>query len=506
MKKRAQPPDAFTYTILLRGLATHVTYPQSLAKALSIYHSLFAPNTPVKPSIIHTNAVLKVCARANDLDSMWGIAARLPTSGKNAPDSFTFTTILNAIRQNASEHMGGQVNSEEQQRDRKEKAIREGRRIWDDIVGRWRKGEMSVDEDLVCAMGRLLLIGNRPRDWDDVLSLVEQTMNIPRLIPRLGSPQNTAAHLPSPESSEENQSESDRASTVTEPEASLLPGGEFDVLPVGRSVSGLNKSGAAALQYAKPAQNTLSLIMQVFVKLRLKSPASSYWSLLTGSDGYTIQPDAANYQDYLRHLRIMRAGNDTVELLRNEMPRDMLQERTFRIAMSTISRDRKNPKSFQNAGIVLDLMQQTLQDVDVRTLQTYLNIACYFLPDTHPNVKHDVPEDRQAGELILRALDRLESCVNNAYSCASYGSTRRDIVRYTNGETAGLDDFVKLCSSMVGIYDKLILQALVPQELHKMLKRKRAKLAFRVTNLSKRVRPEFRAGGDMKTQKTEPSI
>src|SRR2546421_9637627 len=132
MKKRAQPPDAFTYTILLRGLATHVNYPQSLAKALSIYHSLFAPNSSVKPSIIHTNAVLKVCARAKDLDSMWGIAARLPTTGKNAPDSLTFTTILNALRQNASEQMGEQVNSEAQQRHRKEKAIREGRRIWDD--------------------------------------------------------------------------------------------------------------------------------------------------------------------------------------------------------------------------------------------------------------------------------------------------------------------------------------------------------------------------------------
>lgn len=59
---------------------------------------MFADNCPVKPNIIHTNAVLKVCALARDMDALWGVAAKLPTKGFGAPDNLTYTTILNAIR------------------------------------------------------------------------------------------------------------------------------------------------------------------------------------------------------------------------------------------------------------------------------------------------------------------------------------------------------------------------------------------------------------------------
>src|SRR5579871_5275043 len=99
MKKRGQKPDAHTYTIIFRGMAELSHYPQTLSKALSIYHSMAADNAPVKPSIIHTNAMLKVCARSQDMDAMLGIVAKLDRKGNNAPNNLTFTTILNAIRQ-----------------------------------------------------------------------------------------------------------------------------------------------------------------------------------------------------------------------------------------------------------------------------------------------------------------------------------------------------------------------------------------------------------------------
>ncbi|KAJ5024864.1 PPR repeat family-domain-containing protein, partial [Bipolaris maydis] len=58
MKKRAQFPDSYTYTILLRGLSLNAHTSGALSHALSIYHSLSAPNSRVEPSIIHTNAAL----------------------------------------------------------------------------------------------------------------------------------------------------------------------------------------------------------------------------------------------------------------------------------------------------------------------------------------------------------------------------------------------------------------------------------------------------------------
>lgn len=61
--------------------------------------------------------------------------------------------------------------------------MEDGRKLWGDVVGRWRKGDLIVDQPLVCAMGRLLLLGSRRSRWEDVFALVEQTMNIPRWKP-----------------------------------------------------------------------------------------------------------------------------------------------------------------------------------------------------------------------------------------------------------------------------------------------------------------------------------
>jgi hypothetical protein len=195
MKKRQQFPDSYTYTILLRGLSINAHESGALGKALSIYHSMSAPNSRVEPSIIHTNAVLKVCARAVDMDALWGIVGKIPEKGAGSANAITYVTIINAIRQSLL--LGMPVGeTAEQLAVRKEQSIVEGRRIWEEIVAKWRNADLIIEEELVCAMGRLLLIGARPRDWDDVLSLVEQTMDIPRFVPRLGSPERTTAGFP----------------------------------------------------------------------------------------------------------------------------------------------------------------------------------------------------------------------------------------------------------------------------------------------------------------------
>jgi hypothetical protein len=185
MKKRAQFPDSYTYTILLRGLSINAHHSGVLAKALSVYHSLSAPNSRVEPSIIHTNAALRVCARAMDMDALWGVAGKIPEKGPQAANVVTYLTIINAVRQNLLVDPP-KGETEDEAAARRERGILEARRMWEDIIARWRNAELKIDEELVCAMGRLLLIGSRPRDWDDVLSLVEQTMDVPRLVPGHG--------------------------------------------------------------------------------------------------------------------------------------------------------------------------------------------------------------------------------------------------------------------------------------------------------------------------------
>ncbi|KAI4130523.1 MAG: hypothetical protein LQ347_003335, partial [Umbilicaria vellea] len=124
------------------------------------------------------------------MDALYGVAARLPTHGAGAADNLTFTIILNAVRHAAWIFDGSKISeTSEDTAKRRHRAAMEGRRMWDDVIRRWRKGDIWIDEELVCAMGRLLLISRHPQDLDAVLSLVEQTMAIPRAIPLLNTPE-----------------------------------------------------------------------------------------------------------------------------------------------------------------------------------------------------------------------------------------------------------------------------------------------------------------------------
>ncbi|KAI9820268.1 MAG: hypothetical protein M1827_005890 [Pycnora praestabilis] len=455
MKKRGQTPDAYTYGILLRGLGTYVEYPQSLGKALSIYHSMFAPNSPVKPTIVHTNAVLKVCARAKDMDSLWGIAAKLPERGLGAPDSLTWTTILNALSQShASESSSSDLG--EQRARQRNRAILDGRRIWDDVIGKWRKGDIWIDEQLVCAMGRLLLIGSCPRDWDDVLSLVEQTMRISRLLPRLGTDVRIDNSLPRQQSQ-----------TVQSPEEnglSLVAGGEFDPIEMHHPVGRKGQSHSTA--YARPGRNTLSLVIDACVRMGSQQAARDYWELLTENASYNIRPDLDNLNTYLRCLRVGRASKEAVELMATKMsaPGFTMPRKSFRIVMSTCFRDKNNPNAFAHAGRLLDLMQRGLEQPDIRTMIIYLDLAI----------------SRGNGGDILMALHRLGPGIVNLRSLLAYG------VAESGSKLAPQDKFdvMNLLRKMVSSYDRLMKKGEVRRENYMSYAKERSKLAALITRYS----------------------
>ncbi|KAI9764715.1 MAG: hypothetical protein M1840_008107 [Geoglossum simile] len=374
MKKRSQVPDAHTYTHLLRALADNTRYPLALGKALAIYHSMYALNSRVKPTIIHTNAVLKVCARAGDMDSLWGIAAKLPDSGMGAPDTVTWTTILNALRHHASTSAGPGESVGEVER-RQTQAILEGRRIWDDIVGRWRRGNLWIDERLVGAMGRLLLIGSRPMDWDDVLSLVRQTSAVPRLRPKLGVKAQPLSPVAQLSVSPEEQPASDEES------GELIPGGEFESLVrPGHGGPAENKSDKPApFAFASVGQETLSLVLEACIKLRAKQRAVEYWSLLTSKESYGVRPDQGNFNAYLRLLRVMRSSGEALRVVEFDMPDAGVEigGREYFLAMSVCARDKLSSNSFDHATRILDLMVKNLRTIDLGVMALYIDIACW---------------------------------------------------------------------------------------------------------------------------------
>lgn len=323
---------------------------------------MYADNCPVKPSIIHINAVLKVCARSHDTDALFGVAAKLPTHGAGAADHLTFTTILNAIRADAWRIIDDDTLEGRDQR--RHRASMQGRRIWAEVISRWKKGDIRIDEELVCSMGRLLLIADSERSCRDVLSLVEQTMGIPQpQSPTQTSSDRQMARLPSP-----NEPEPDSHKPPDN-----TPGSEFN--PV-------SEKFFRRTPFPQAGCNTLSMIIDTCTRLRAIPAAQTYWSLLTDPNGpHNITPDSENYHMFLRLLRVQRASRLALEMVR-DMRRGpvgsepiKLEPKTFRIALSACRRDIANPNVLEIADALVRMMLDTLPNPDIKSLELYLDVA-----------------------------------------------------------------------------------------------------------------------------------
>jgi hypothetical protein len=461
MKKRAQFPDSYTYSILLRGLGNNAHTSGVLSKALSVYHSLSAPNSRVEPSIIHTNAALRVCARALDMDALWGVAGKIPDTGPAAANAITYITIINAIRQNLLIN-GPKGETDDELAARRERGIMEGRRIWEDIVGRWRSADLVIDEELVCAMGRLLLIGSRPRDWDDVLSLVEQTMDIPRLVPRLGSSGRTETgykRVRAPKSPPQYRADDDHLS----PDKTPARGDEFLAL----TPRGVGSAVSNPLAYARPGNNTLSVVQEACQKIVANKASQEYWDLLTDPTTYNITADLNNLNMRLRNLRQNRASSTAVELLKNDMMDKGITPRpgTFRIAMSTCVRDKNNHNSLRNAGQILNIMSKVMEDADHKAVAMYAELASSF-----PLAK---------GSDLVDALTVLNPIAKNIRLQLTIGGedkSRRGLgPQYLKGEER--QDAIITLRKIHSVYDKLLFSNLISEEQKSPFKTERARLS-----------------------------
>ena len=483
MKKRAQLPDSYTFTILFRGLSWYPHFSQSSARALSIYQSMFAENSPVRPSIIHTNAVLKVCALANDIDALLGIAAKLPAQGVGAPDNLTFTIILNAIRDTASKQAEIQNptyrKEDEEIREITALALRQGRTIWVDIKRRWMKGDLLLDEELVCAMGRLMLLGGKARDQDAVLSILEQTMDIPRQIERLRPD-------PIPKQIEETSRRDDdpeaplplAVNDEREPLLSAREGEENGLVDLHSDPFARRPGPPRPSQSAVRAGcNTLSLVLDACIRLKYGRAAQNYWGLLTSPDGYhRVIPDSENYHMYLRLLRLQRSSKLALELV-DEMRSGKLtsgagavQPKTFRIALSCCVRDINNKNSIVHGGKLVRMMMDTLPHPDAKALSMYLKVALGQKPRDW-RVIMDVIRGTELGVRNLRSL--------LAYDLA--GPRKQSV-----------GDILELVKGLIGAFD--IVLDLGNEEIKdvekKRCKEQRFTLAAYVTRMSPKSKPQ----------------
>ncbi|KAI0526472.1 hypothetical protein F5B22DRAFT_159488 [Xylaria bambusicola] len=338
MKKRAHQPNAQTFTIIFRGCAKSEHPKLAVGEAVRLYQNMLSVGR-LKPNTIHLNAVLQVCAKAEDLDSMFGILSS-SNDALRSPNNLTYTTILNAMRKTAERPLASddparglaETDIENNKRD----TIQRAKSIWEEVVSRWRAGSLIIDEELVCAMGRILLMGDYT-DADYIESLIEQTMMIPRVENKgLSKPQGTES-----------------STMARNKQASKAP-------------------GAPAITHALPGNNSLSMILEALEKTRRSAKAVKYWNVFTRE--HNVVPDVDNWTCILKVYNVGKnSGRASVAL--NYMPGHMLTQKHVRLAMKACLRDNLNKLAFENATAVLRTMGEKLELPDIQTLRTYLQVA-----------------------------------------------------------------------------------------------------------------------------------
>ncbi|KAF9585945.1 hypothetical protein BGW38_010851 [Lunasporangiospora selenospora] len=96
MKKRGFEPSERTYTILLNALAINPASPFSVSRAQGLI-SAMEMSEDLPPTVVHTNALLKVCSRKPDYETLLETYNSMPKSGSTAPDVITYNIVINAF-------------------------------------------------------------------------------------------------------------------------------------------------------------------------------------------------------------------------------------------------------------------------------------------------------------------------------------------------------------------------------------------------------------------------
>ncbi|KAI1823079.1 hypothetical protein F4861DRAFT_512293 [Xylaria intraflava] len=418
MKKRAQQPNAQTFTIIFRGCAKSQHPKLAVGEAVKLYQSMLSIGR-IKPNTIHLNAVLQVCAKVEDLDSMFSIL-KSSENHLQSPNNLTYTTILNALRAKANkvpaENDGSESLTENELRKEKESAIRHAKAIWDEVISRWTAGSIFIDEELVCAMGRILLMGGY-KDIDSIENLLQQTMFIPR-----------QANKEIPQNNETKET-----SLVVAPRT-MAP-------------------GAPANPYPTPGNNSLSLILEALQGTRKTSRAGKYWSLFTRK--YYVVPDANNWNQYLKAVRQAKNSGRAAMIVQN-MPADMIKNQHIRNAMKTCLQDNLNRSALSNATRILEVVGRVPWAPDVRTLRAYLQVGHAFKRSFDIEAKRDYAAAMAswAGQMA-GALEKLFGAYQSLVKKSNLYSDNSEDLGRIEAEKA---EILALERKMCAAYDILISQ------------------------------------------------
>jgi pentatricopeptide repeat protein len=438
MKKRGQTPNAQTFTIIFTGLARSEHPTVAVAEAVKLFQSMLTSDR-IRPNDIHLNAVINVCARAQDIDSLFSVLQSADERGLS-PNRVTYSIVLHALRASvisAASDTRIQYMTEEQLQENKNLVLQRCKSIWDEIIRRWRAGSLQLDEELVCAMGRVLLLGNSG-DVEAVLDLMEQTMKIPKMIP----------------SNYKNQKKHANPTTSA----------------VASAGSGI---------YVKPGNNAISLIMQTLTMLRWTRVAMEYWSLLTTT--YRVNADSNNWHWLMATVKRGHASGQAADIV-TIMPRKFLNFTTFRMAIAACMKDSNNRNVYRHADTIANLMLQTLPKPDPEATREYLTLVASRLHyalrlRTAITDEAAFKESRLHVDAVVASLSTVHGHIHKVLESREYRDVDHNALKTISGsvynETA---EYISISRKLASLCDQLNGGIPLPANILQQIRQRRENL------------------------------
>lgn len=439
MKKRGQLPNAQTYTIIFKGCAQSQHPKLAIGEALKIYNAMLS-SSRLKPNVAHLNAVLDVCSRAQDLESMF-VTLRSADNSR-APNNWTYTIILNALRHQPSNYKDlpdGSSTQGDAVKKSIETTIQRGKLVWDEVMSRWKKNEIIMDEELMCAMGRLLLLGGA-KETESILAVLTNVLGVPRL-------DQEQVPAPGQKTGDDQDAESQSPQKPKKPPQQQSP--------QQRQLQGPSKPMAG--------NNTLSLVMKILGLGRRTKLAARYWDCLTGTFG--IVPDKWNYKHYLDSLSTGAASGKGARIIEG-MPADMVDGLAVRRGLLMCHFDAYNEKAFENATVIFDAMVKKMRTPDAECMTLYLQVATSNYRKFDDRSKYPIESKAKLayGRQIFDAIDRVWEplrLVTNALGFSDTAITSKSPEETWKRDYSGRKSVLDVAKRVVAVCDKMISQNLV---------------------------------------------
>lgn len=457
MKKRAQLPNAQTFTLIFSGLAESDHPKVAVGEALKIYNTMLS-SPRLKPNTKHLNAVLDVCAKAQDIESLF-VTLR-SADAERPPDNLTYTIILNALRHQQSNYPDLNTTLTEKEKAAAvaksiEQTVARAKLVWEEVMARWRKSEITMDEELMCAMGRILLMGG-PRETEHVFNMVTEILGITRL--KDGQP----GLMP----------EEQRKKVETTNPSAPSKGAEATDAPAGHHAPTPRQPIQQRSVARFAANNTLSLLMRALTNSKHTKLGARYWDYMTTI--YAIKPDRKNFRDYLDCLFTGAASGKAARVIAS-VPAEILEAQAIRRGLLMCLFDASNSQVFDNANTMFDAMTRKLRYPDPRCMHIYLDVALKARAKFFDTKMYPTEQDRGLayGMQLFAAVDRIWEPLRLATNHLGFedgpmsaASPQEKSQRLYNARRA----LILVAETAQGLCDKMLSQRLLPpkSEQHKI--------------------------------------